>query len=319
MLSYEFKTYIANGSERYAFVEQGLDNAAMTTKSSPFPESLLSLVYLDIDQLKPLFDEMGIALTKLLETREAQYADEIYAALRVLPLHHVYFELLRLDWKYRLDRARALGFEFAGNLLQRRELYVLPDDLRIMQGQIKELFAHVLDIDSEKTSAPDRMTAYYKSAGDGAFRFRPQPMGFELVYGKDFAEVLYPNSVYDLIDYQLRECVKREIKMRVCKNCGRWFAVTGHTGTEYCDRPFDEKGRTCKEMGAIAVWAKNKSDDQVFKAYRREYKKRFAWIKAGKIEQADFYAWSRQAREKKTACDNGKLTLEAFTDWLAKT
>ena len=50
--------------------------------------------------------------------------------------------------------------------------------------------------------------------------------------------------VYDLIDYHLRECIKREVKMRVCKNCGRYFALTGRTNTEYCSRPFDEKGRT---------------------------------------------------------------------------
>lgn len=85
--------------------------------------------------------------------------------------------------------------------------------------------------------------------------------------------------------------------MRLCKNCKRWFAVTGHSGTEYCDRPFDEKGRTCKEIGAIAVWTKSKATDEVFKVYRREYKKRFGWIKAGKLEQEAFYVWSEKALE----------------------
>ena len=70
--------------------------------------------------------------------------------------------------------------------------------------------------------------------------------------------------VYDLIDYHLRECIKREVKMRVCKNCGRYFALTGRTNTEYCSQPFDEKGRTCREVGAIALWTKRKSRDALF-------------------------------------------------------
>ena len=46
--------------------------------------------------------------------------------------------------------------------------------------------------------------------------------------------------------------------MRVCKNCGRYFAVAGHGGTEYCSRLFDSKGRTCKEIGAVTQWGKSK-------------------------------------------------------------
>jgi hypothetical protein len=54
----------------------------------------------------------------------------------------------------------------------------------------------------------------------------------------------------------------------------------------------------------------------VFKVYRREYKKRFGWIKAGKIEKYAFYAWSKKAREEKTKCDAGGSSLQEFTKWL---
>ena len=100
------------------------------------------------------------------------------------------------------------------------------------------------------------------------------------------------------------------------QNCGRFFAVTGHGGVEYCDRPFDDKGRTCKEIGAFRVWEKSKSEDKVFKVYRREYKKRFAWSRAGKITKDKFYAWSKRAREKKTECEAGNITLDEFSCWL---
>ena len=54
----------------------------------------------------------------------------------------------------------------------------------------------------------------------------------------------------------------------------------------------------------------------MFQIYRREYKKRFAWIKAGRIEPDAFYAWSEQAWEQKAACEAGTISLEEFTAWL---
>ena len=84
-------------------------------------------------------------------------------------------------------------------------------------------------------------------------------MSYELMYRETFAEFLCPDTVYDLIDYHLRECLKREIRIRPCKNCGRLFAVTGHGGTEYCDRPADEKGRIRKEISTFRVGEKAKA------------------------------------------------------------
>ena len=75
---------------------------------------------------------------------------------------------------------------------------------------------------------------------------------------------------------------------------------------------------TCREAGAFQQWTKKQSDDPVFKAYRKEYKKRFAWIKAGRITDEQFYAWSEQAREMKKKCDREVITLEEFKDWLGK-
>ena len=76
--------------------------------------------------------------------------------------------------------------------------------------------------------------------------------------------------------------------------------------------------QTCREAGAFQQWTKKQSDDPVFKAYRKEYKKRFAWIKAGRITDEQFYAWSEQAREMKKKCDREVITLDEFKDWLGK-
>ena len=133
-----------------------------------------------------------------------------------------------------------------------------------------------------------------------------------------FTEVLTSNNIYDILDFQLRACVKQEIKMRRCKNCGRYFAVMRHGATEYCGRVADERGRTCREVGANNTWTRSKRDDEVFKVYRREYKKRFARMKADKLPPEDFYAWSEKAREEKKKCDLGEISRDKFYAWLNK-
>jgi len=50
--------------------------------------------------------------------------------------------------------------------------------------------------------------------------------------------------------------------------------------------------------------------------YRREYKRRFAWIKSGRISKDEFYAWSKLALEKKKECNDGIISREVFDEWL---
>ena len=315
MTSYTFKTYLADGREYFVYGEKEL-----TKKDFPFPESLLELLYLDVWSLEPLTKQMDRTLQELYQTREDRCAQEIQRLLDELAGKHIYFEFLRLDWMERLEQSRQNRYGDAVDVLPHKEIAWIPSNLDAMQKQILRLFAKALDIDGEKKSVQEKMVEYYTQAGDdtlNTFQFRPQPVNFEVIDSRTFTEVLYPNSIYDLIDFAVRECVKREVKLRVCKNCGRYFYFTGRISAEYCNRTVDDKGRTCKEIGAFRAWEKKRSGDDLFKLYRREYKKRFAWIKAGKISQEDFYAWSEQAREKKDACEAGICTRDEFEAWIS--
>ena len=100
--------------------------------------------------------------------------------------------------------------------------------------------------------------------------------------------------------------------MRRCKNCGRLFVVAGHAGTERCDHPADEKGRTCKEIGAFRVCEKNRSKNEAFKVLRREYKKQFAWIRAGKITRDEFYVWSEQTGKSRMSVTSKKSHCQSL-------
>ena len=193
-------------------------------------------------------------------------------------------------------------------------------DPLILHGRLSQRFFDlVLDVDQagrDPQQQASRCYLYDAPKDPELFSFHPIPLSFEPVEPGRCSPVLYSGSISDMIDYSLRSCVERGITVRRCKNCGRYFPQTGRVSAEYCERPVPRGQQVCREMGAFQQWTKKQSEDPVFKAYRKEYKKRFAWIKAGRISDTDFYAWSEQARDMKKKCDREVITLEQFTDWL---
>ena len=318
MHTYIFRTYIDGGREYYEYTDAA-DREQTIKKDFPFPESLMSLLYMDIWELEPITKKMDRALMSFYQSRDYDELQIVAAGLNELASLHICFELLRLDWLERLDMVDSTAPGDFQDLLPHKKISHLCSSIDTMQKQIKGLIAQALDMDGEKKSVSEKMVVYYNAEGGdtlNTFQFQPQTMNFEVIDHKVFAEVLYPKDIYDLIDFHVRECVKREVKMRVCKNCLRYFAVTGKASTEYCGRVCDSKGRTCREMGAINTWTQRKQGDEMFKEYRREYKKRFARINAGRLTKSAFYAWSEEARKKKEDCDSGVITTEEFSRWL---
>ena len=188
----------------------------------------------------------------------------------------------------------------------------------LVQEQLLRLADSVFDADSSSESNLERLTAYYQANTRRhlPYKFLPLTTTYELVDDKYFTEVLNAPDMFDLINFHVCECVRQNIKMRRCKNCGKYFALTGHAGTDYCDRPFGPNGKPCRMVGASKVWAERKKSDDVFSAYRREYKKRFAHIAVGKCTQEQFLRWAAEARKEKLKCAAGIITMEAYLDWL---
>ena len=213
---------------------------------------------------------------------------------------------LWLDWSDRLKQA-ATDCKNPTKLLPHKELAHVPSNLATMQQQILRLFQTVLDASITDVDFSIRVQAYEQAPSLQKFDFQPMKISFEFVGEKQLTEVLYPQSMYDLIVFSVRKCVQELIMMRTCKNCGRYFALTVHGSTEYCSRVFDSRGRTCKEVGAMRQYVQSHAQDELLKIYRREYKRRFAWIRAGKISQEAFSAWSKEAQKEKEKCETGKI------------
>ena len=137
-MAYTYKVWIVDGKEHFEY-----GNGQTRKKDFPFAESLMKLLYLDIWSFADLFEGMGKSIVKLYETKEQQYSDNVLSALNTVAKKHIYFELLRLDWWERLEKAKAQGYKDIVVLLPRKKLPHTPANIHTMQKQMKALFAQV--------------------------------------------------------------------------------------------------------------------------------------------------------------------------------
>ena len=294
----------------------GTQGAPSRRKTFPFLESLLSFTELDMEKVSIVLR----CISDDLESLDRERVTNAMAKLGALADTHSFFRVLYTKWFY----LHSVGFENTTTAVSEalNELRTLPEELPLYQKQIQRFFELILDIDKAGREPSQQIMRYYhfdqpdRPSDATLFPFRLLTTRFEPVGGDACAPVLYANSVADMISFSLQTCVERNITVRRCKNCGRYFAQTGRVSAEYCDRPPLDGQSSCRAMGAFQQWTLKQADDPVFKVYRREYKRRFAWIKAGRISDSEFYAWSEQAREQKKKCDEGIITAEEFQRWL---
>ena len=198
------------------------------------------------------------------------------------------------------------------------EMRQLPEQLALNQKQAQTFIENILDIDQVGRDVQQNTRKNYlfdQPHNPDLFCFKPVPVSFEPISEDSCGTILYPNDIRDLIDFALRDCVAKNIPVRRCRSCGRYFPIIGRVTAEYCSRP-QPSGKLCRNIAPVQKWAKNSKKDVVCSEYRREYRRYFAWIKAGKISEEQFSAWAKQAKARKHACDAELISLDEFKDWM---
>ena len=294
------KMYFSEGREIFQYDSLGTQGVPDVQKEFPFLESLLSFQELDCAEVTPMLQSATDNWSRFIAEDDRDALENVRRKLWRLASIHIYFRLLYVHCRYRQS---AMYIQNDGGSAE----------------QIQRFFELVLNVDSagREPQAQAAKNYFHDSPKDpDLFSFRPIPLSFEPVEPGRCSPVLYSSSIRDMIDYSLRSCVERNITVRRCKNCGRWFPQTGRVSAEYCERPVPRGEQVCREIGAFKQWTKKQSDDPIFKAYRKEYKRRFAWIKAGRITDQQFYDWSERARAEKDKCEQGLISQKELEVWL---
>ena len=86
----------------------------------------------------------------------------------------------------------------------------------------------------------------------------------------------------------------------------------------FCEFP-DEKGKTCKEKGALETYKKNLENVPALLEYRRSYQKKIMIVsrnKDNKQLKKDFDKWKKEAQAKIKLFKQGKLEEEKLYNWM---
>lgn len=306
-----YKMHFLEDGEFFEYDTYGGQGSAAAQTALPYLESLLSFLEMDCAEWEPLLRQARADLEQFLAAKDAAYLDHMVQLLGELSEKHVYFKLLYLQWFWR----KANGSIEPGMAEEMRQL---PEQLSLYQKQAQKFVEDILDVDRVDRDIQKNVRANYvfdQPRDAELFCFQPIPVSFGPVGEGTCGTILYPNAIRDMIDFSLRYCVEKNIPVRQCRNCGRYFPIIGRITAEYCSRP-RPSGKLCRNIAPVQKWAKNSKKDLVFSEYRREYKRHFSWIKAGRISEEAFFAWAKQAKAKKHECDAERISLDEFKAWL---
>ncbi|GHU79698.1 hypothetical protein FACS1894191_3110 [Clostridia bacterium] len=129
-------------------------------------------------------------------------------------------------------------------------------------------------------------------------------------------EILYPESLADLLRFLTAQYLNSDVSFRECKYCGRYFAITGLSKAEYCNRKAYDSEKTCRQIGSMRAYEKKKSENPISKIYTTAYKTHNARIRYGILTREQFNEWSVAARDMRDKCFAGKVTLAELEAWL---
>ena len=208
MSDFQCKFYLLDGAETFS-CKEGDAEYVIKIADRPFPDSLLSFVYYDINSWEPRFHEAERSLIKFYQTRDTTCLKPVQKLLDDFKGEHPYFFYLWLDWSDQLKQAEAPDCKNPTRLLPHKELAHVPSNLATMQQQILRLFQTVLDASITDVGFSIRVQAYEQAPSLQKFDFQPMKISFEFVGEKQFTEVLYPQSMY-AVSYTHLDVYKRQ-------------------------------------------------------------------------------------------------------------
>lgn len=98
---------------------------------------------------------------------------------------------------------------------------------------------------------------------------------------------------------ELSKMIEANIKIKRCKNCKKYFIQKNNYNTDYCERIYNSKGQTCKDIGASLKYKSKMNNNPILKEYERAYKRMYARVSKHKMTSDDFRLWTEAAIKKR--------------------
>ena len=124
------------------------------------------------------------------------------------------------------------------------------------------------------------------------------------------------SSLEEMLFLEFEKMLELDMRIKKCKNCGRYFVLKGNYQTEYCDRIPNGGTQNCQSIGALAKYAQKVKDNPALAIFNRAYKRYHARVKAGSLKPDAFKKWKYEAVVMRDRCLDGEVEVAAFTAWI---
>ena len=136
--------------------------------------------------------------------------------------------------------------------------------------------------------------------------------------------VFHTSYLSNILYISLSEIASNEtVKIKVCKNCGRYFIPVNRQAEVYCDlTPTSGNTKKCRELGARTTYNKTIQDVEGLLIYRRTYQKRLMELSRNPNstleDKEKFDNWKKSAQAKIKEFKAKKITEEELNKWMEK-
>ena len=124
------------------------------------------------------------------------------------------------------------------------------------------------------------------------------------------------SSLEEILYLEFEKMLELDIRIKKCKNCGRYFILKGNYQTEYCARVKKGEAQNCQSLGATAKYAQKVKENPALTIFNRAYKRYHARVKVGSVKPDAFKKWRYEAVVMRDKCLSGEMPVSEFEDWI---
>jgi len=313
----EYRVYLTEDKEVYELEDR--KDKGVTKIGLALGQSLVDFLDLDMESsgLNAKVTQISEEFERLCVTSEIPAKLKVVKQLCDFGRVHIYFEFIRLQYWEHLGELDLRNKKGKRALLRPEEFAALPEQIAKLQEQMRRLMSEALDCSLPGT-IEDRLAKYFADKNEDKFELTQVHLAYRSYLGptlKLFSPVLMAHSLEDILTFLLQSYIERGVVFKSCKHCGRFF-VAEHGNADYCERPVDDAGKTCRDIGSLRLYREKQRQDPVVSVYNRAYKTHYARIKYKTMTREEFQAWGEEARAFRDEVLAGQRTLEEFAEWV---
>lgn len=150
----------------------------------------------------------------------------------------------------------------------------------------------------------------------------PESFNSAIEYAKkngtsEFYEKYEINCLHELLLQEIISMIQSNKEIKKCTNCGKYF-ISKKSNQKYCHQLFMNTGKPCSQIGRSRNYQKKKKDDPIYQLYQTVYNKRYSRIRKDIPDTMNaFNQWSAEASSRLQKMQQGELSPDEFTKWLA--